>query len=279
MPRWEPPPEQVVEKPRPSRWPAVVLLLGIVAVAAYGLWMMRRRLHPPISAGGATATDVRSEISGTGDSLDVAVTWRLADAPVAGLPDSLRVEVGRGGGEAARTHVIPGNRRTDTLRIAAPAAGQTVSGYSCVAGVRAGRLARERCTPWQYVKPSAELSIAPAGPDSAAPRPRRGGPARTAAPPQPAVAHIVIQPAGQQVDPDIGGKCAAWQRSNPGRPVWIEVNRRAVPACMGPNGKPTVVQFCAFALLADGRRVKTRNSDNVPYCEVLFQEWVRERVT
>lgn len=274
MARWEPPPEQVVQKPRPRRWPAVVLLLGIIAVAAYGLWMMRRRLNPPERSSAARATDVRSEISGTGDSLEVAVSWRLPDAPAAGLPDSIRVEVGRGGGEAAQTHVIPGNRRADTLRIAAPTVGETVSGYSCVAAVHAGRLSRERCTPWQYVMPSAELSTVP--PDTAARRPKRGAPAPSAAP---TVTRIVIQPPARQVDPDIGGKCAAWQRSNPGRSVWIEVNRKAVPACMGPNGKPTVVQFCAFALLADGRRVKTENSSGNPYCDALFKEWVRERVT
>ena len=266
MPRWEPPPEQVVEKPKPRRWPALVLLLGIFAVASYGLWMMRRRLHPPVGAGVAVATDVRSQISGVGDSLDVAVSWRLAGGAAAGLPDSMRIEVGRGGGEAARAHLVPGNRRDDTLRIAAPATGETIIGYSCVAAVHAGRLARERCTPWQYVRPSAELSTAPEPPSTAAPR-------------RPVIVRIVVQPDGRQVDPDVGGKCAAWQRSNPGRPVWIEVNRRAVPACMGPNGKPTVIQFCAFALLADGRRVKTRSSANLPYCEALFQAWVRERVT
>jgi Mrp family chromosome partitioning ATPase len=127
------------------------------------------------------------------------------------------------------------------------------------------------------VRPSAELSTTPA-PDTAAHRQKRAAPAPSAAA-QPAISRIVIQPAGQQVDPDLGGKCAAWQRDNPGRSVWIEVNRKAVSACMGPNGKPTVVQFCAFALLADGRRVKTRNSTDVPYCQALFETWVRERVT
>jgi hypothetical protein len=276
MPRWEPPQEQIVEKPKPRRWPAVVLLLAIIAVAGYGLWMLWRRLHPRPYATAAVATDVRSDISGTGDSLDVAVSWGLADVG-AGLPDSLRVEVGRGGGESSQSHVIPGSRRSDTLRIAAPAEGETVSGYSCVAAVRGGRLAPERCTPWQYVRPAASLSTTPVVPDTTSHRPKRA-PAPPAAA-HPAVASIVIQPAGQQVDPDIGGKCAAWQRGHPGRSVWIEVNRKAVPACMGPNGKPTVVQFCAFALLADGRRVQTENSSGVPYCAALFETWVRERVT
>ena len=50
--------------------------------------------------------------------------------------------------------------------------------------------------------------------------------------------------------------------------------REAVADCMGPNGKPTVAQFCAFAVLEDGPRVKTENSTNDPYCEGLFQAWV-----
>jgi hypothetical protein len=48
---------------------------------------------------------------------------------------------------------------------------------------------------------------------------------------------------------------------------------------MGPNGRPTVAQFCAFALLTDGRRVKTASSTNNVYCERLYQDWIRERTT
>ncbi|HET7470826.1 MAG TPA: hypothetical protein VFJ81_14175, partial [Gemmatimonadales bacterium] len=95
---------------------------------------------------------------------------------------------------------------------------------------------------------------------------------------EPSVAQIVIQPEGQQVDPDVGGKCSAWQRQHPRLNVWIDVNREAVPDCTGPNGKPTVAKFCAFAVLTDGRRVKTATSANDAYCERLFQAWVRERV-
>jgi hypothetical protein len=94
----------------------------------------------------------------------------------------------------------------------------------------------------------------------------------------PAVVRIVVQPEGQQVDPDRGGRCAAWQRAHPGVSVWIEVNREAVPDCTGANGRPTVAKFCAFAILADGRRVKTAASMNDEYCERLFQAWIRERV-
>jgi hypothetical protein len=72
---------------------------------------------------------------------------------------------------------------------------------------------------------------------------------------------IVVQPTGLQVDPDVGGRCAEWQRTHPGESVWITVNRAAIGECTGVNGKPTVAQFCA----------------NNGYCEELFVEWTRER--
>lgn len=274
MARWEPPEEQVVEAPKPRRWPIVVLLTAILAVAGGGLWMLRRQLRPANQAGMVEATDVRSDISVTGDSLDVVVRWRLAATPSAARPDSVRVEVGLGDGQESSAEVIPSDRQADTLRLRAPVSGETASGYSCAAAVHGNRLARESCTPWQFVRPSAQLPKAPVGPETTAARPRRD----TATARAGTVLRIVIEPDGQQVDPDVGGRCAAWQRQNPGRPVWIEVNQEAIPECMGPNGKPTVAKFCAFAVLADGRRVKTENSSNDAYCERLFRAWVRERV-
>jgi hypothetical protein len=87
---------------------------------------------------------------------------------------------------------------------------------------------------------------------------------------------IIVQPSGLQVDPDVGGRCAEWQASHPDQSVWISVNQRAVPECTGPNARPTVAQFCAFAVLPDGRRVKTANTANNRYCDELFVEWSRE---
>ena len=80
-----------------------------------------------------------------------------------------------------------------------------------------------------------------------------------------------------QVDLDQNGRCAAWQRANPGRSVWVMVNKEAVRECTGPNGKPTVAQFCAFAVLTDGRRVKTLSSAKVDYCNELFAAWSEQR--
>ena len=73
-----------------------------------------------------------------------------------------------------------------------------------------------------------------------------------------------MQPEGVQVDPDMDGRCAQWQRDHPGSSVWVETNRTAVPECTGPNGKPTVAQFCAFAVLGDGRKVATKSSEGDP---------------
>jgi hypothetical protein len=38
-----------------------------------------------------------------------------------------------------------------------------------------------------------------------------------------------------------------------------------------------VAQFCAFAVLTDGRRVMTISSRKVAYCDELFRRWSLER--
>jgi hypothetical protein len=274
MARWKPPTEQVVEVPKPPRWPMFLLLLALLGVGGAGLWILRRQMQPRRPPDLSVAVAVRSEITASGDSLEVVVSWRLTEPASAAPADSVRIEVGLGNAAEPRIHLMPNTRSADTLRIPGPAAGQTATGYSCVAAVHGMRLSRESCTPWQYVRPTAQAPTAPVVVDSPAPSPTRK---QTTASLPAAVVRIVIQPDGQQVDPDLGGRCAAWQQRNPTRKVWIEVNQEAVPECMGPNGRPTVAQFCAFALLADGRRVKTVNSSNNPYCDRLYQEWVRRR--
>jgi hypothetical protein len=85
MPRWEPPTEQIIEPPKPKRWPFVVLLLAVLGVAIAGLWMIRWRQHAALrGATLPTATDVRSELSTAADSLQVIVTWQISTYPAAG---------------------------------------------------------------------------------------------------------------------------------------------------------------------------------------------------
>ena len=116
-------------------------------------------------------------------------------------------------GRNQRRRPVPGGDRardenSDTLHVPAPAPGQTASGYSCVAASPAG---------------DSPGRTAPRGNSSGPPRAVRGlrRPAgRQAAPPR-QVSRIVVQPEGIQVDPDVGGRCAAWQRQHPGTSVWI----------------------------------------------------------
>lgn len=246
----------------------ILMLVLLLALAGGVVWMLvsqNRQAAQTIEM--AEATDVRSDVTQQGDSLEIVVGWELTVVPHAGVAESVRVEVGLGDGAVAQVATLAAGERTDTLKIPAPAPGETASGYSCVAALSRGRLTRESCTPWQYVRPRADQAPADSGVTTR--RARAGA----------QVTRIVVQPSGIQVDPDVDGRCAGWQRRNPKRSVWIEVNRRAIPECTGPNGKPTVAQFCAFAVLADGRRVKTEASTNNPYCEQLFSEWVQERVS
>ena len=212
---------------------------------------------PPLSQ----AADVRSTIREAADSLQIVVGWDLTLSAPEGVPDSVRVSVISGSADTL-TLIQPSSALADTAYLPAPVAGGRIAGISCVSAQHGeAHLVEEVCTPWQYVRPLASAVAAPATSPTAAAIETR----------------IVIQPRGLQVDPDIGGKCAEWQRSHDPDSVWIEVNETAVPECTGPNRKPTVAQFCAFAVMRDGRRLKTRNSTNSRYCEELFAEWIRER--
>ena len=246
----------------------VVPLLFLVAagLVAYRFLVPVKR---PTLPRAVEVTDVRSAIDLDGDSLRVVVSWRLVLPRGPELAESTRVEVGIGEGAQSQVATVPANEHVDTLRVSAPVPGQTATGYSCVAAMTRGRLAPENCTPWQFVRPAAGQA-----PTDSAPAPADGKP-RAAVPGK--VSRIVVQPEGIQVDPDLGARCAAWQRQNPGRSVWIIVNRQAIRECTGPNGKPTVAQFCAFAILTDGRRVKTMSSQKVAYCEEIFRSWSAER--
>jgi hypothetical protein len=93
---------------------------------------------------------------------------------------------------------------------------------------------------------------------------------------QPRVVALVIRPAALRLDRDVGGRCALWQRRNPGKSVWIWINQHAIPECTGRNGRPVVAQFCTFAVLSDGRRIKTTRSATGWYCEMLYNRWLKE---
>jgi hypothetical protein len=200
------------------------------------------------------ATDVRSTITPVADSLEVIVAWDLTLSTPEGQPDSVRVTVIPSPGNDTVISMQAATVFADTALLPAPAAGQTLTGSSCVTARHINKPSSESCTPWQYVRPAATAQASVSVPQ-----------------------RVVVEPSGLQVDPDVGGRCAEWQRTHPGESVWIAVNRVAIRECMGVNGKPTVAQFCAFVVLSDGRRVKSANSANNSYCDELFEEWTRER--
>lgn len=244
----------------------LVLLVLLLLAAGGAAWYFL--LRPPVSTSPrqmVQATDVRSDIVQDGDSLRVVVDWRLVLPRGPELAESTRVEVGVSDGAISQVATVPANEYSDTLRVPAPQPGQTASGYSCVAPMTRGRLTPESCTPWQFVRPAAGETRADSAPAK--------GPRAAAA----EVSRIVVQPEGMQVDPDVEARCATWQLRNPGRSVWVKVNQQAIQECTGPNGKPTVAQFCAFAILSDGKRVMTASSEKVKYCDELFRQWREER--
>lgn len=251
--RIEPPTIPAPPTPHVRNWLIYAGLTTVVGALTLDGFLSHRPSGPVLPTL-SQATEVRSAISQLADSLRVVVSWDLTLADSAGRPDSIRVKVVAERQTDSIVSTQAANQLADTLHLPAPQAGQTLTGFSCVAAAHRDVPAEEACTPWQYVRPSAT--------DQAA------GTVLT---------EIVIQPIGLQVDPDVEGACARWQQAHPTEPVWIEVNRTAVPECTGPNQKPTVAQFCAFAVLPDGRRVKTANSVNSPYCEEVFVEWIRER--
>ena len=150
----------------------------------------------------------------------------------AALPDSVRVEVGLGDG----ARVAEPRPRAPPDRHAAPAGpapGETASGYSCVAPVRGGRLSRETLHP-VAIRPPVRPASTPPGQRPVPPREASGG-SRPARRRRHRRVRIVVAALGQQVDPDVGGRCAAWQRRNPKRSVWIEVNREAIRSAWAPT--------------------------------------------
>jgi hypothetical protein len=216
-------------------------------------YLSHRPLHAALPQR-SEVTEVRSALSPIADSLQVVVSWDLTLSTPEGQPDSIRLKVVPALGTDSMIDMQPATLFADTAFFAAPPPGQTLTGSSCVAARHPDLPLTEVCTPWQYVRPLATAQARVAGSEK-----------------------IVVKPSGLQVDPDVGGRCADWQRTHPGESVWIVVNRLAIWQCTGVNRKPTVAQFCAFMVLSDGRRVKAANSANNTYCDELFVEWTRER--
>ena len=180
--------------PNVRNWAIYTAVGGLVAALMLDGYLDHRPQHlalPSLSQ----ATEVRSAVSETGDSLQVVVSWDLTLATPAGAPDSIRVRVIRQPSDSL-VSIQRAGELADTLYLPVPAAGKTVQALSCVTAEHQGELPDESCTPWQYVRPSAAAAAV-------------------------AASRIVVQPSGLQVDPDVGGRCAYWQQTHPGESVWV----------------------------------------------------------
>jgi hypothetical protein len=257
-------PPQPWHASRPVVAALVATAVGLLAVG-FALWYLKpwetqaespaRPVDTTVAAAADAAEDsaasvvgrVRTRLTRQGDSLLVVTRWSMTGRPV-----EVRVALA---GDTVEATEYPSVRLADSTTVAAPARGGSVDGISCV---RAVGEAGERCTPWRFVRPSAAARAGTGG--------GRG-------------VRIVVRPDGLQVDPDTGAACAEWRAANPRENLWLEVNERAVPQCMGPNDRPVVAQFCAFALLPGGRKAKTASASNNPYCDQEFLRWVSERAS
>jgi hypothetical protein len=251
--RSDPPVPDTPRPPNVRNWLIYAGLVALMAALMFEGYLSHKPGNSPLPLI-SEATDVRSAITPAADSLQVIVAWDLTLSTPEGQPDSIRIKVMPSSGNDSIISMQAATLFADTTFLPAPEVGQTLSGSSCVTARHMHTPSMESCTPWQYVRPAANAQAGGA-----------------------ALQRVVLEPSGLQVDPDIGGKCADWQRMHPGESVWIAVNRKAVRDCTGVNGRPTVAQFCAFVVLADGRRVKSANSANNSYCDELFEEWTRER--
>jgi hypothetical protein len=209
--RTDPP---VADTPRPPNIRNLLIYAGLAIVVAV-LMFEGHLSHKPrytFLPGRSEATDVTSTISPAADSLQVVVSWDLTLSAPEGQPDSIRIRVVPTWGKDTLIGIQPASAFADTAYLPAPAPGQTLTGASCVTAQHPDELLTEICTPWQYIRPQVTAQATLAAPQK-----------------------IVLQPRGLQVDLDVGGGCAAWQRTHPGESVWISVNRAAIRECTGAN--------------------------------------------
>ncbi|HET6797710.1 MAG TPA: hypothetical protein VFH40_11160 [Gemmatimonadales bacterium] len=250
--RSDPLPTARAHPPNLRNWVVYTVLASLIIPLMFEGYLNHKPRHPALPNISET-TGVRSLITPAADSLRVVVSWDLTLSTPGGRPDSIHVKVLANSGKDSVVHTRKASIFADTAYFAAPPTGRSVSGHSCVAAHHAGAPLTESCTPWQFVRSESPASVDATLPDT-----------------------VVIQPSGLQIDPDAGGKCAQWQKAHPGESVWITVNRVAIRECTGPNGKPTVAQFCAF-VVTGGQKAKSSQRAANRYCEELFVEWSRGR--
>lgn len=131
------------------------LIYGTLLTAIAGLmldgYLIDRPSKPPLPSL-SQATQVRSAIAESAESLQVVVGWDLTLADSSGVPNSVRVRVIP---EQADTLVLtqPANQLADTAYLPVPPVGHGLQGVSCVAAQHRAQPLEEVCVPWEYTRP------------------------------------------------------------------------------------------------------------------------------
>lgn len=145
------PPDPEPAPPAKARtWLIYAALATGIAGLMFDGFLSDRPSKPPLPSL-SQATEVRSAIAESAESLQVVVGWDLSLSDAAGAPDSVRVRVIP---EQADTLVLiqPANQLADTAYLPVPPVGQAMSGFSCVAARHGAQPMEEVCVPWKYVR-------------------------------------------------------------------------------------------------------------------------------
>ncbi len=135
-------------------WVIYAALTTALAGLMFDGYLRDNPTKPPLPSL-SQATDVRSAIAESSESLQVVVGWDLSLSDSAGAPDSVRVRVIP---ERADTLVLtqPANQLADTAYLPVPPRGQAMRGFSCVAARHGAQPLEEVCAPWKYVPSRAQ---------------------------------------------------------------------------------------------------------------------------
>lgn len=152
--RTQPPLPDVPPPVKARAWVIYATLTMGMAGLMFDGYLHDHPTKPPLPSL-SQATEVRSAIAESSESLRVVVGWDLSLSDSAGASDSVRVRVIP---ERADTLVLtqPANQLADTAYLPVPPVGQAMRGLSCVAARHGTQTLKEVCAPWKYVRLRAE---------------------------------------------------------------------------------------------------------------------------
>src|SRR5918992_1848144 len=121
----------------PRNWVIYAGLTMVVLTLMLEGFLWHRPPQPPLPSL-SQATEVRSTLSELADSLRVVVSWDLTLSEPSGKPDSIQIKV-TPAQQNALIATQASSQLADTVYLAPPPRGQTLSGISCAVTAHAGQ--------------------------------------------------------------------------------------------------------------------------------------------